>query len=442
MVYGLARKMSKKALALMALLVLLTMPQAGLSCRETPHYHPLTETQDPDASSVPIIMVSLRNGSRLNFTTVDDALRTIYGILGPENVSSINATTWDEYLLVLNGSSKNLTYYPATRLFFSKLTKQPKNYTGRIIPVRASDYLYDYYGSKYPRTLYGLVGTLSIREGIGNNTTTLNVLDMSYDFYMLLYANCSDNLTIRGIEAALSILSKYNDSLLPIIVDTSNMVNASEINISWGLIVRDNDTLINGRNSTFRWFVMDENFSVFVPLVIVLDSKGRIWWKNFGLANIEELGVYMEMYMDSGVRSLPVYPILDVVPRKPQAGLPCRVYIIVGYGFGNITSVLLSYRILNKNNDTIRYSPEPIEVPKDTLTYEISTLENESRWLVLNATIVSEYGIFRTPPHAYRVEYKKPPGRVIPLWVKRLAVIGVLMLVFLVVAIRIYRKYF
>ncbi|MEX0568301.1 MAG: hypothetical protein Q6363_003960 [Candidatus Njordarchaeota archaeon] len=406
--------------------------------------------KDANVSEVPIVKVVLSNGSCLNFSSVDDVLYMVYnGTVSISDIQQINMSDIDSYLgyidAIKNNESANLTYIPSRKMFFSKLESSINEYNGSIVPVSEIDYVYDKYGPKFSRhILYGSITKFEVYD-FGNNRTLDILSDLDYDLYIVAYFNGSDNYTVQNALENINVIIGNNSNVAVVFVDVSNSANITEYNTTSNILFTyDNKTRIdNGTfTGTFVEFITKDNFSLSLPLIIVMDENGWIWWKDFGFDSASELSKYVSMYIEKGMQSMPVYPILDIAPIKPHADEPCDVYVIIGQGFGEILDIKLSYEILNANNETIKRSSTPLDVDLSTLSCEIEKLDKDARWLTINASIVSEFGEYKSDKYVFRVEYSKPPEKTIPeIFWQILFVVSVLIVV-IVVGTKLYRKYF
>ncbi len=395
-------------------------------------------------TAYPLVRMMLSDNSTLNFTSIDSLLYAIYnGSININEIVQINMTTIDQYTKYLNESTENetqeynITYYPAYRLFFSRLLKPIANYSGEIVPVDTEAFIYNRYGEKYPRNpLYGYIGCFNVTYGEEEE----NILENDYDIFVLVYINITGADVVRDVEGALKQLkSAVSGNVLPIIIDTSNSFDYTNYSkeIDDLIIIHDNQTLIsNSTNGTYMEFTTEPIPAI--PLVIILDGTGLIWWKSFGLENIDELSTYINMYIDDRERSLPLYPILDVYPREPKANETCTIFIVLGDGFGEILEATLYYETLDSNNETI--NRKTVDVSTDTLSYTVH-LDSSARWIVLNATITSEFGKVKSDRFIYKVQYEKKK-KVIPSWFWSLLATVIVVVILGAVAIKIYRKYF
>lgn len=402
-----------------------------------------------NVSEIAIAKVILNNGSCLNFSSVDDVLYMIYnGTLSLDDIKQLNMTTIDEYMNyidALNNGNKsiNITYIASRKLFFSEVEGHLEKYNGTIVPVSEDDYLYYKHGVRFPRNLlYGSVDKFEIYDF--RNNETLNIFSLNYNLFILVYINGSDNYTVQSVLENINAIIRNHSDVSTILIDISNSMNISEYNLTENIILTyDNKTTMNNitSNGTLTEFIVGRNFSNNLPLVIILDHDGWIWWKDIGFTSIPELSLYISMYLEDGVQSLPVYPILDIAPIKPHAGESCDVYIIVGQGFGDILSVKLFYEIRDAENKTITRSSQPVSVDLSTLSYRIELDEN-ARWLILNATVISEFGEYSSQKYVFKVEYTERPPKKIPeiVWQILFAVIVVISVI--IVSLKIYRKYY
>ncbi len=404
------------------------------------------ETNITNASIMPLVKIELKNGTILNLTTIDDMLYLFYnGSLDVGSVENINMTTIDEYIAYLNasksGESINVTYYFSYKLFYSKLESKIEKYNGSIVPVDADDFINNSHGAKYTKAIIGIVHNINTTSPIDGVS---NILELDYDLFIFVYVNCSD-IDIMNLEADIqSVIGENNQSILPVIIDISNSYNFTNVNssLSNAVYIHDNQTYIYNASepSTYLEFTTSNNSKI--PLVIIIDRNGIIWWKNYGFEGIPELELYVDMYLNESLRSLPVYPILDVIPDEPTVNKTCSIYVVLGFGFGNITSLKLYYELLDEENETITYSSEPVEVSLDTLSYELSKINSSARWLVVNATVWSEFGVYKSKRYIYKIYVPKKPEMEIPSWVWKLVASIIIVVIVISLGIRLYRKYF
>jgi len=409
---------------------------------------------DAANATKPIVIIELKNGTLLNFSSIDSALIQIYsGNISMGDVKEINVTVFQQYIDYLDNRTESPSYIPALKVFYEKISPELrgeyKNYSGQIIPVSDGDYILNTYGENYPRIpLYGVLPYLNVtlKNANSNATEERNILEEEADIFMLIYARIELNETLDLlVNYTQKIMQTSGENLYVVIVDVSNSFNISAYTYNKTLpdtiIVWDNQTkTIMSPNGSFNTFVVNGTYDI--PLIVILDRNGVIWFKTLGLFDIDQLSTYINMYIREGIRSLPVYPILAVVPKDPFAGKPCKIYILLGLGFGNITEAKLSYELLDANNKTIYRTSKPVEVSPDTLTYTIERLDNRTRWLVLNATVISEYGVSASGIFIYKVQYERkkeenPLEKLLPIIYSIIALI-----VILGVSIKIYRKYF
>jgi len=403
-------------------------------------------TNVTNVSIMPFGRIILKNGTYINVSTMDELFYLIYnGSINVEDIEQVNVSTISDYLeymdsIMANESeSINLTYYPLHRVFLSRLEKKLENYSGLIVPVNAEDYIYDEYGSKYPKSFYGVIPCLNISNGDGD----INVLDEGYRLYLIVYANLSYMNDVLGIEEMLnSIIEIDAESIFSLIVDISNTYNNSNEQENTNImIVNDNVTYIYNRSSNGTLYEFTTINNTFLPLVVIIDDQGVIWWKHYGLENLDELKIYVSMYLKEGFLSIPKYPVLDIIPDEPQVNKTCDVYVILGYGFGNISEIKLYYELRDENNDTITYCAEPIDVPTDKFMCELPKINSTARWLVLNATVRSEFGDYKSKMYIYKIIVPKKKEKEIPEWVWKLVATIIIVVIGISLCIRLYRRY-
>ncbi len=412
------------------------------------------EDEASNVTKLPMIIIELENGSLVNFSSVDEALIQIYGgKLVLDAIKNVNISLFEEYGAYIKNETESISYVPALKVFYQKLSpellKEYENYTGQIVPVSEGDYIFNRYGDNYPRiALYGKIPyfNITVLNTTSNTTEEQNILKAGPEIFLLIYARIETNETLNVIlNYTRSITERFEGEVYALVIDITNSFNISSYSLEEtfpnGLIMWDNYTeTIVGMNGTFEAFTINCTYDI--PLIVILDSDGLIWFKTLGLFDADQLATYISMYINKGAESLPLYPILAVVPKDPYAGKSCKVYIIVGFGFGNITEAKLSYSLLDANNKTIYRTSKPISVSPDTLTYTIESLDNRTRWITLNATIVTTYGVFRSEVFVYQVQYeeKKERGPIEEILPIVYAVIA--LIVILGISIKVYRKYF
>ncbi|MCR8472176.1 MAG: hypothetical protein QW819_01435 [Candidatus Korarchaeota archaeon] len=416
----------------------------------------LASNKTDNVTRLPIAIISLENGSLINCSSVDEALRQIYsGIIPANAIRSVNISLFGNYYEYLSNKSSSVEYTCALKVFFQKLTpelsKVYSNYSGQIVPVSDKEYLNLVYGSYFPRiALYGRISYFNITTFDPSNNTTLirNILEGADSrIFLLIYARIEVDETLDIIlNYAQSLIERFKSDIHTLVIDTTNSFNISKYlsnktlpkNVS---IVWDNQTIVlAGKNGSLEIFTVNSTNAE--PLIILLDSSGLVWFKTYGIVPSTELMIYISMYLEKGVFSLPIYPILAVVAKDPYAGKPCKVYVIPGTGFGNITEVKLSYALLDSENKTIYRTSKPISISPISLSYTIESLDNRTRWILVNATIFSTYGSYSSEIFAYRVMYKEEK-EVSPIELVAPIIYAIISLVVIFgIALRVYRKYF
>lgn len=403
-----------------------------------------------ESEQLPIMRAWLDNGTVVNFSSVDEFLDLLYsGGINYDDIVNISVLTIDEYEEYLNEneSIENITYHNAVSMFYVNMDEQPENYTGFVIPVNVSEYLYDSRVSrKLSRLLaYGKIQSFTIKYFSNNETVMKEFIGSEYDLIMALYMPVeSEDVLNSTVEYLKSLVNESSGKIALVIINTEKNISVMQWNFStYGdlyLIDDANSTLNDGTNGTYEVF-MGINETIVLPLLVIFDDSGLIWYKYVGLPNVDELSVYVSMYLSGRSHSVSIYPILDIVAEEPMADKPCKIIIVVGEGFGEIINITLDYVVLNSVNKTL-YKAQNVVVSTETYSYVTQKLDKDAKYLLINATIYSKYGKFSTDTYVFTVKPVKEETPGFPEWVYEAIIWLIVLIIFAIVAGVLYKKYF
>ena len=342
-----------------------------------------------DYFNLTMIKIKLTNGSVLEYSTIDEAILSIYNSSNRiellDNVSEVLIMPFTKYLEYKKQNisiAENESYLPGYELFFSQLSNPiDYNYSGRIIATDESEFFYNLYGIGISKTfLYGRLLDLNITKLDG---TTYDFQDN--DLIVLCYLNMSENeFAINQLEELNETLSIISDSRLKIVViDISNSLTVNNSLISdfpeLTFVNDENTSLVNNTYGTFTVF----NFS-YHPAFVYMFGDLFVWRKTIGFEKAEIIGTYIKGALSDGMGFVFSYVIQDISAWNLRELEEATVAISVIDGFGNVT-LQLEYTVLDENNETIKQGIETKDIEYSQIVSFVIDIPNNSR--ILNIAV-------------------------------------------------------
>jgi len=343
------------------------------------------------------IRVRLLNGSVLSYSTIDEAVSTIFKLITENrialsDISNISVLLFQDYMRLVNQNvtSVNGTYYiPAYRIFFGSLAHPEQyNYAGKIVAVNEDEFFYGSYGGRITKTfLYGKVPQLEIitldNETLkisGNEILLLTYLNLSEE-YITYNELCELNKTAEYFSS-----SGYGDQVKIVVIDISNSTNASLSLIGEFpklIFVNDANTSISPNiTGTYTEF----GFTRY-PAFVYMRGDFLVWRKAIGVESTSVISGYINGLLKLGDRGIFSYVVGNIQAWNLIETKKARVSIYICDGFGNVT-VILSYEILDAENGTMESDSIMRNITEPTLlSYEID-LPNNSYKLKIHVMVV------------------------------------------------------
>ncbi len=351
----------------------------------------IEEEDSLNASNVSLVKIFLKNGSIINYTNVDDAIRDFYKAIisngfSLSDILNISVMRFQDYLAVLQNETylNQTTYVPAYRLFFSILTNPSTyNYTGTIIPVNGYEFLYNTYGGKLTKCfMYGRLSSLRIIDVYGNEITMGDA-----KLALISYINATDTTLSSSVLDELNKTVAENSDIKVIVIDIANTLNKSAQYVqiyNKMYFANDFNTSIESNvNGTFSSFGF-----IATPAYVYIKNDLYVVRKSIGYEKASLMNQYIRVLTksDNGLFS---YIINDVSASNLVEGEKADIYIKVGDGFGNAT-LSVDYRILDENNNTLDSDTVNKEIQyNEWINFKID-LPNKSRTLILSVSVYSD----------------------------------------------------
>ncbi len=361
----------------------------------TPLYNTVTGKQfKPLSTPIPIVNITLTNGTIYNFTNIDDAIMFMYDALKNKglsfsNISNITVIPFSTYLKYVNNETNHTTPIPSYSVFFVKVPYlEKKNYTGSIIPVVENETL-EYSNILTRSLLYGPIGEINITD-INSNTYVADGQLNLLVFFDSRRANIS--LTqLEIIKGNLSTLTSKNVKVFAIDVNenlTATREFAEENDLPF-VIANDANITILGKNVSglYSYF----GFNTIIPASVLVNKEHILLWKKIGLVNSNELNMYIDM-IGEGIDGLLKYKIIDVYVEKPKVDSTSDIVVILSEGYGNLESINVSYKFIYNNGTESEFKKANVE-STDGITYRDAIyIQKDVKTLVIQVSIKNQFG--------------------------------------------------
>lgn len=342
-------------------------------------------------SEIALIKIFLKNGSVLNYTTLDDAVRDFYeGIvsnrISASDILNVSLIYFRDYLAMLqnNMSLNQLEYVPGYRFFFSILVNSGKyNYSGSIIAVNGQEFLYNTYGDKLTKCfMYGRLNNLKIIDVRGEE-----VLVKDSDLVILSYINTNNSILSEKVIRELNETLSINPNIKIIVIDIANKLNeSSEYVKNYRNLYFSNDFNTSIETNTTGSF---NSFGfVVTPSYVYIKGSLYVVRKAMGYEQADLITQYVSV-LSKGDRGLFSYIINNVIASNLIEGEKADISIRIDDGFSNVT-LHINYAILNKNNETLDTGEINKPIQKSGWVNFRVNLPNTSYILILSIATYSD----------------------------------------------------
>ncbi|MGQ4890926.1 MAG: hypothetical protein ACP6IP_00370 [Candidatus Njordarchaeia archaeon] len=348
---------------------------------------------------IPLVNITLSNGSVLNFTTVDDAMRYLYnqinsGKLTLSNITNVTVLYFEDYIGLLSNET-NITAIPipAYETFFVRLPNpEDYNYTGKYIPTKVDGIIK--YGNALTRSiLYGKVGPIEYVDINNNNHTSSEFA--SHDINVLLFYNSrylnASLWQLTEIQSSMDNLTSMGVNVIAIDLN-NNATLANEIKSKYNLtmtITLNNETYAPERNVTGVYKLF--GFENITPSTVYMDGNGYVLRKHMGVEDINSILVYVKL-MKKGPIGLAQYPILDIYIEEPREDTASDVVISLGDGFGEISKLEGTYQLVYSNGTVSENKTLNLKSSDGVTFRDAIYIPNDTKSVIIYASLISEYG--------------------------------------------------
>jgi len=342
-------------------------------------------------SEIALVKIFLKNGSILNYTTLDDAVEDFYeevinGRLSTSDILNISVMRFQDYLAILqNNTSLNQTeYFPGYKLFFSILANSDKyNYSGSIVAVDGREFLYNTYGDRLTKCfMYGRLSDLKIIDVSGEE-----VAIQDDELVILSYINTNDTVLSKKVTSELNKTATINPDVKIIIIDVANRLNESSSYVkNYKNLYFSNDFNTSIKSNTTGSF---NSFGFIVtPSYVYVKGDLYVVRKSMGYEQADLINQYINV-LARGDKGLFSYIINDVLANNLVEGEKANINVRIDDGFSNVT-LGINYVIINKNNETLDSGKiEKLVQKSGWVSFKID-LPNASYALILTISTYSD----------------------------------------------------
>jgi len=344
--------------------------------------------------SLPLVNITLKNGTILKFGTVENATKFLYsnlvsGKLSTRDIENITTVYFSNYMSALKGE-KNLTaldVVPGYKVFFLR-KKVTGNYSTNYIPVSEGEAFTNKVDMLTRNLLYGKIGNLTITDINGERH-----LVRDYDFSVIIFLNTSQqNITMYQFNELKENVDRLsNESIIFYLIDISNnrsfMVEANrQLNNSRIIFALDSNITINDKPISLY---LELGFKSVTPSSTIISSEGLILRKNFGVENITTLLDVIKI-LKEGAIGLVKYIISSFYLEKAEEGATTDTVVVLSDGFGEIDSVIGSYFYIYKNGSKGDVEKATFDSLDGRVFRHTILIPNDTIQIVWNITIKTE----------------------------------------------------
>ncbi len=363
-------------------------------------------------SVIPQVKIRFKNGSVINYTSIDTAIIAIYrevmsNKLSLNDIVNVSMLTFSNYLKLKDNvtSIDNYTeYLPGYKLFFSELSNPAKyNYSGKFVAVSGEEFLYNVYGERLTKcVLYGKLNSLEVRDVYSSR-----IIPEENKLTIISYVNASDKSTFREVINELNRTAYSYVDLKVIVVDISNTLNSSsEIVAKYPSIYFSNNINTSIGENTSGSF---ESFGfIATPAYVYVLGNLLVVRKTIGFESSEIINQFVKTIL-LGDRGLFAYIVSYISANNLVAGKKAEIYIRITEGVGNVT-VNVGYEVLDKNNNTLLTETLTRVIQESTwIDFKID-LSNDSRSVIIRVSIYRNNSIENYISESYEIKIIETKG--------------------------------